>query len=122
MSTIEALNAYVPYTVTCEGGGHPMYQFNASYFHTLWYKSTDPGGLDGWVGHGRDRTINRVPALQAPRGRPQSFGFDFPGSDKGDDAETLAGVKICNNLGPLLKLFKTTVFREYYLDHSVIPS
>ncbi|EYC41172.1 hypothetical protein Y032_0580g263 [Ancylostoma ceylanicum] len=38
-----------------------------------------------------------------------TFGFDFPGSDKGDDAETLAGIKNCENLRPLLKLFKTTV-------------
>ncbi|EYC10636.1 hypothetical protein Y032_0054g2470 [Ancylostoma ceylanicum] len=31
-----------------------------------------------------------------------TFGFDFPGSDEGDDTETLAEIKICNNLGPLL--------------------
>ncbi|EYB93863.1 hypothetical protein Y032_0178g678 [Ancylostoma ceylanicum] len=26
----------------------------------LWYQFTDPGGVDGLVGHGRDRTIDRV--------------------------------------------------------------
>ncbi|EYC43690.1 hypothetical protein Y032_0484g2318 [Ancylostoma ceylanicum] len=64
-----------------------------------------------------------------------TFGFDFPDSDESNDAETLAGIKLCNKLGPLLKSLKTTVFnyaeiqrkdlvRKYYtrlrhLDRSV---
>ncbi|EYC21902.1 hypothetical protein Y032_0018g3596 [Ancylostoma ceylanicum] len=58
---VEAFNAYVPYTVTCEG--HPMNQ--VSLPRVLWYQFTDYGGMACLVGRGRDRTIDRVRAQRA---------------------------------------------------------
>ncbi|EYB99888.1 hypothetical protein Y032_0119g823 [Ancylostoma ceylanicum] len=34
-------------------------------YYQPWYQFTDPEGMDGLVGHGRDRTIDRVRAQRA---------------------------------------------------------
>ncbi|EYC35381.1 hypothetical protein Y032_1070g3532 [Ancylostoma ceylanicum] len=57
LSIVEALNAYVLYTVTC--WGHPM-DLSASSSQTPLVPINRPCGMDGLVGQERNRTIVRV--------------------------------------------------------------
>ncbi|EYC30214.1 hypothetical protein Y032_0005g2514 [Ancylostoma ceylanicum] len=63
LSIVEALNEYVPYKLTC--GGHRMNQVSASSSQTPLVPIYRPRGMDGMVGHGRDRTIDRVRVQRA---------------------------------------------------------